>query len=70
MLRNDTLKTIQAAIARGEPVAPTPEQVRDLRFEAHRLRAQEMSRLLRAAIAWLRRDVIVSGGKIDVVRGH
>lgn len=70
MLRNDILSTTQAAIARGEAFTPTPDQVRALLREAHRLRAQEFSRLLRAAFAWLRPGQTLPAGKIDVVTGH
>jgi hypothetical protein len=70
MLRNDTLTTIPTAIARGEAKVPTPEQLLVLRREAHRLRAEEMRRLLRLAVAWLRRGPTLPAGKIDVVTGH
>ncbi|HJQ59312.1 MAG TPA: hypothetical protein VJ890_20570 [Vineibacter sp.] len=70
MLRNDTLSTIKSAIARGEPVVPTPEQVRALQGEAHRLRAAEIGRLWNSFIAWMHRPTSLPNGKIDVVIGH
>ncbi len=71
MLREDTLRTIQAAIARGEPAKPTPDAVRAVASEAHRLRTLTVRQAF-AALASLFRshDLVVPPGKIDVVRGH
>jgi hypothetical protein len=67
MLREDTLKTIQAAIARGEPVAPGPDAVRALAYEASRMRAHAMRDAVRKAFAWL---LTMPASRVDVVRGH
>ena len=72
MLREDTLRTIKTAIARGEPVAPTPDQVRALNIEARKLRAQAMRDAFRNAFSWLfrARTITLPAGRIDAVRGH
>jgi hypothetical protein len=71
MLREDTLRTIQTAIARGEPVTPTPDAVRAAVAEAHRLRAQTLRQAFVALASLFRnRALVLPPGKIDVVRGH
>lgn len=71
MLREDTLRTIQTAIARGEPVTPTPDAVRAIDAEARRLRAHSLRKAIAAFASLFRtRDLVLPAGKIDVVRGH
>jgi hypothetical protein len=72
MLREDTLRTIKTAIARGEAIAPTPDQVRALNLEARKLRAEAMRGVFRNAFSWLFRPraITLPGGWIDAVRGH
>ncbi|HKU98811.1 MAG TPA: hypothetical protein VJR58_26190 [Vineibacter sp.] len=71
MLREDTLRTIQSAIARGESVTPTPDAVHAINAEAHRLRAHTLRKALAAFASLFRsRDLVLPAGKIDIVRGH
>ena len=72
MLREDTLRTIQAAIAKGEPVAPSPDAVRAIQLQARQLRAQTMRNAFRNGFSRLfrSRDIILPTGRIDVVRGR
>ncbi len=72
MLREDTLRTIQSAIARGESVNATPDDVRALERHARLLRAQAMRDTFRNGFAWLfrSRDVDLPAGKIDAVHGR
>jgi hypothetical protein len=72
MLREDTVKAIQSAIARGESVTPTPDAVRAIQREAGKLRAQAMRDAFRNGFSWLfrNRDIHLPPGRIDAVRGH
>ena len=72
MLREDTLKIIQAAIVRGESVNPTRDEVRALELRARQLRAQATRDAIRNGFSWLlrNRSVDVPAGRIDTVRSH
>ena len=72
MLREDTLRTIQSAIARGESVSPTRDEIRALELRARQLRAQAMRDAFRNGFSWLfrNRTIDLPAGRIDVVRGH
>ena len=72
MLREDTLRTIQSAVARGETVTPTRDDVRALEQRARLLRAQVMRDAFRNGFSWLfrNRTTDLPAGRIDAVRGH
>jgi hypothetical protein len=72
MLRDDTLRTIQSAIARGETAIPGPDELRAIETEARQLRARGVRDAFSRAFAWLagQRHLVLPAGRIDVVRGH
>lgn len=70
MLRTDSLKTIQSAVARGEAVHATYDAVRAIEREARQLRAQAMRDAFRSGFAWLSRsrDIGLPAGKAGAAR--
>ena len=70
MLREDTLGTIQSAIARGESLSLTRDEVRALELRSRQLRAQAMRDALRNGVRWLFRNraIDLPTGRIDVAR--